>query len=664
MFLIRPQATSHRPTRAPWIACLLGLSMLLASGGGLAQSTQRQGATDSTSANDAALQPAGPVRLRLSTGTNGASGEDTDLLSPGPRQQQTPPLPAYQPSEFERYVQQQAGPAPANPTDARRQDTQGGFSLNQPLLQDIRRFGSDLVTDTAPGQPRAEPLPAVPADYLIKPGDEVLLTLWGSVDADLRLPVDRNGRITVPRIGTIQVAGVRHADLADTINRRVGQVFRGYQLSATLGQLRPVRVFVTGFAQRPGSLTVSSLSSVLHVLMRSGGPSAAGSFRDIQLIRAGQTVARFDLYTLLLSGDRRADQIIQPDDVVHIGPAGPQIGVIGSVNQQAVFELRPGETLTDVLRMAGGFNAVADRSRVAIERLADRTNGRVSELALPQGGSLVLGSGDLVRVFSAISAVLPKDKQKMRVRVEGEVARPGDYVLPPGSSIGDAIRAAGGLSPAAYVFGTEFSRESVRQTQQDNYDRALRDLETDMAKNQAGRRSSSAEEAANQNNNVQANARLIERLRQVRPTGRVVLQLPPDATQLPDLALDDGDRLLIPSRSTAVGVFGSVFNSGSFVWESGRTAADYLRQAGGPTRGADKESMFLIRANGAVVSARQGASFWGSDNSFIAAAVLPGDTVFVPEELDKSTFTQNAKDWTQILYQFGLGLAGIKSLGL
>ena len=116
--------------------------------------------------------------------------------------------------------------------------------------------------------------------------------------------------------------------------------------------------------------------------------------------------------------------------------------------------------------------------------------------------------------------------------------------------------------------------------------------------------------------------------------------------------------------AASVGVFGSVFSSGSFVFVPHRSTGDYLGLAGGPTRSADQGSMFVIHANGSVVSARQGASFWSSNNQFASAEVLPGDTLFVPDKLDRTTFTQDAKDWTQILYQFGLGLAGIKALGL
>ena len=643
-------------------ACLLALAASLLPGVALAQFTGNS-SNDLTTGQTVDVQR---INDPVAAATGDGSANATTTLRQAPRGTTAGGQPEgrgaayrpqpYVPSEFERYVQQQAGSAQSQPQDEQG-NPQGG-------ARPIRRFGASLVTDDALASASQDPLPVVPADYIVRPGDEIDLTLWGSVDADLQLTVDRGGRINVPHVGAISVGGLRNADLADAITRRVAQTFRNFHVGATLGQVRPIRVFVGGYVTHPGSITLNGLSSVLHALMRAGGPSAAGSFRDIHLRRGGKDVGDFDLYDLLLKGDRNTDQLVQPDDVLFIGPIGTQVAVLGSVNQPAIYELKPGETLDDVLRMAGGFNAVADRRRVTIERLADRDTGKVTELPLPAHQRDALATGDVVRAFSAVAAALPQDKQNEHVRVEGEVLRPGDYILPPGSHIADALRAAGGMTVAAYPFGTEFTRESVRKVQVANYERALRDFETDMAKNQANQRATSAEELSSQAASAQSNARLLERLRQIQPTGRVVLQLAPDAQTLPDLPLEDGDTLTIPQRGSSVGIFGSVFNTGSFVFETGHTTQQYLALAGGPTRGADKDSIFMIRANGAVISAQQGASFWHSGNDFKEAVVQPGDTIFVPEELNKATFIQNAKDWTQILYQFGLGLAGINALGL
>ena len=634
-----------------------------AASGAHGQTSTAQGSTTEPGSTSGGT---GPIRLR----TNPPPGQ---MLVPGgtnpslfpngtqPRQVEPPP---YVPGEFEVYVNRLATgvdiskPDPnrvINPTDPNRPT---GLMTDIPL---IKRFGSDLMTGTTADAQDYNP--QVPPDYLVQAGDEVLLTLWGSVDADLRLLVDRSGRIAVPRVGAISVAGVKQSDLTDVIGRRVAQVFKNFQISTSLGQLRGIRVYIAGFVARPGSITVSSLSTLVNALMRSGGPSAAGSFRNVQLRRGREVVSSFDLYDLLLKGDRSADRVMQPDDVVYVGPVGAQVAVIGSVNQPAIFELKVGETINDLLQMSGGFAAVADTTRLAIERLDERNTVRITQIELPQGQTTALRNGDVLRAFNSTSVALPVQRQNKRVRVEGEVVRPGEFVLPPESTIADALRAAGGLTSAAYVYGTEFSRETVRLTQQQNYDRALRDLETEFAKASSTQRVSTADEAAGQAARAAGTTRLIERLRAVRPTGRVVLQLRPDSTDLPELALEDGDRLLVPSRPTTVGVFGSVFNGGSYLYSGNRSIDDYLNLAGGPTRGADQGSVFVIRANGSVVSSPQGKGWFVSRRDLGTVRAEPGDTVFVPEEINKTTFVQDAKDWTQILYQFGLGLAGFKAVG-
>lgn len=664
------QRPSAAPATPPSRAALLSAgAVLLALAIGLAPAPARAQFSGNTGTDLMSNNGTGNANGQQPLSGNASDASATTQLRPSRRdaavdeQPEGRPLPyrrqRYEPGEFERYVQEQATASQLQPLQA--QDEQG---RPQGPVRPIRRFGANLVTDDAQAAATQDPLPLVPGDYVVRPGDEINLTIWGSADADLQPVVDRAGRISVPRVGAITVAGVRNADLADVITQRVGQTFRNFHLTATLGQVRPIRVFVGGYVAHPGSITTNGLSSVLHTLMRAGGPSSAGSFRDIHLRRGGKEVGVFDLYDLLLKGNRETDQLVQPDDVLFVGPVGPQVAILGSVNQPAIYELKPGETLDDVLRMAGGFTAVADRSRVTIERLADRASGKVAQLDLPAHQHDALATGDLVRAFSAVSAALPQINQNEHVRVEGEVMHPGDYILPPGSRVSDALRAAGGMTDAAYPFGTEFTRESVRKVQVVNYERALRDFETDMAKSQANQRATSAEEINAQAASAQSNARLLERLRQIKPTGRIVLQLPPNASSLPNLPLEDGDTLSIPQRSSSVGIFGSVFNAGSFVFEPGHTAQQYLALAGGPTRSADKASIFMIRANGSVISAQQGSSFWHSGNDLNGATIEPGDTIFVPEELNKATFVQDAKDWTQILYQFGLGLAGIKSLGL
>ncbi len=583
-----------------------------------------------------------PIRPDKSPSTGNAAERGTpaaDGPEPGPRT-------GYRQGEFERYVQRLIGPAdPAQPE----------------VRPQVRRLGADLLETLAKGGEMAGHSPLVPNDYLVQSGDEIVVTIWGSVSADLRLQVDRSGRISIPRVGTIMVAGVRYGDLTEAISRRVGQVFRNYQISVALGQLRGMRVFLTGFVAKPGVATVSGLSTLSQALLTAGGPAASGSFRNVQLRRGRELVDTFDLYDLLLKGDRSADRVLQPDDVIHVGPVGPLVALIGSVNRPAVMEIKPGETIDDALRMAGGFTAVADTSRLTLVRLGDRRGLGNAVVSQPEFARGLLQSGDVLRALNSAEVKLSTVPQNNRVRVEGEVALPGDFVLPPGSTIADALTAAGGLTANAYLFGTEFNRESVRLTQQQNYERALRDFETELVRAPASQRAATTDEAAAQNAAAAAGTRLLEKLRAIRPTGRLVLQLEPGTAGLPELALEDGDRLYIPARPSTVGVFGSVFSAGSYLHNKGRTVGEYLRLAGGPTRRADEGSVFVVRANGTVSSSLADAGFFSRGNQIAVLATEPGDTIFVPDQIDRTTWTQDAKDWTQILYQFGLGIAGLKS---
>jgi protein involved in polysaccharide export with SLBB domain len=572
--------------------------------------------------------PAAATRLRQAGPSSSASEETSPALVSNP----------YVPGEFEQFVQRLSGtPVP------------------------VRRLGADLMTGSFDGR-GADLSPLVPAEYIVAPGDEILITISGSVEADLQLPVDRSGRIFLPRVGTVQVAGVRYSELHAVIDARVARIFKNYQLSVTLGQLRGIRIFVTGFVTRPGTYTVTALSTVVGALMRAGGPSAAGSFRQIELRRGGSAVATLDLYDLLLKGDRSADRMIQAADVVHVGPVGTQVGVIGSVNRPAVVELLPSEGVGDALRMAGGLSTVADRSRLAVERLQERTGERVAELILPRDEKLKLDRGDVLRAFSSTESLLSVQKQNKRIRIEGEVVRPGDYILGPAATLQDAVAAAGGLSPSAHLVGAQFARESVRRVQQESYERALQDLETETARAAASLTINSTDQIAVRDSQAVAAARLIDRLRALKPSGRVVLQMSHTAPTLPALLLEDGDRLYVPPKPTTVGVFGSVFNTGSFLFNEGRSVDDYLRLAGGPVKGADERSIFVVRINGQVLSGRQFGGTWLSKGKIGDIPAEPGDTVFVPENLDKISYTLVAKDWTQILYQFGLGIAGIASV--
>jgi protein involved in polysaccharide export with SLBB domain len=275
---------------------------------------------------------------------------------------------------------------------------------------------------------------AVPANYVIGPGDELLIRAWGQIDVDAHVIVDRNGQIYLPKIGSVSVAGVSYGQLPDHLKASAGLVFRHFDLQVTLGQLRSIQVLVVGYAHRPGTYTVSSLSTLVNALFASGGPSNHGSMRHIEVKRGDKVISDFDMYDLLLKGDKRKDVVLLPGDVIYIPAVGPQVAIVGSVNFPAIYELRGTATLADELEVAGGLSNVADGQRVSLERVENRTTRKVDEFTLDAAGQArELHDSDLVRVFS----ISPKFENAITLR--GNVAEPGRYAFHPGMKVRDLI---------------------------------------------------------------------------------------------------------------------------------------------------------------------------------------------------------------------------------
>ena len=708
----------------------------------------------------------------------------------------------------------------------------------------------------------------VPADYRVDSGDEIFIRAWGSVDISYRAVVDRNGDINIPRVGQIHVANTQYRDLQNVINAGIAQVFRGYQLNVSMGQLRSIQIFVVGQAKRPGSYTVSSLSTLLNALFATGGPSIKGSLRNIELRRNDQVVTTFDLYDLLLRGDKSQDRSLQSGDVIFIPAIARMAAISGSVNNPAIYEVKQETSLKDLIDLAGGLSTTAAGQRVMVERITNRLVRSVDQFNLdPEGlrhpikdGDLVnvlplsrrfdnaitlrgnvavpgrypyrdgmhvkdlipdrqalitnqywlgqnallnpelrraeatsnaavtssniagtrqetapgttqtnaitaaeasqqrnvgttsqannrpayspvppgtapastggidrgvmvaplrtqealqneirrtapeinweyaviqrlnekdltselipfnlrraideansdqnieLKPGDVVTIFSQADLQVPVEQQSKYVRLEGEFKQAGVYKVEPGETLRHLVERLGGFTPRAYLFGAVFTRESTRISQQKKMDDSVNRLATEVERTASVRAQNfnSPEEALGFSARIDSQRRMVENLRKVRATGRIVLDLKPDANgleDLPELTLEDGDRLFIPYAPSTVTVLGAVYNENDFIWRDGRRIRDYLRESGGPTRSADTSHVYIIRADGSV-RGKQSGSGWLTAG-FEGQKLNPGDTVVMPEKLNQIGFIRNLKDYTQIFTQFALGAAAINVL--
>ena len=777
--------------------------------------------------------------------------------------QGTPTIPVVIPSsnysDIEQYSRQAAAqptPLPPEPLTEFQKFVASSTGLILPV------YGADLFR-RIPSTFAPVDMASVPPDYVIGPGDELRIRVWGQVSIQANVRVDRSGEVYLPQVGQVHVADLRLSELDAHLRDAIGRVYHNFDLTADVGQIRAIQVYVSGEARRPGVYTVSSLSTLVDALFASGGPSTEGSLRSIELRREGAVVTSFDLYDLLIKGDKTKDAKLLSGDVIYIPPVGPEVAVFGSVHHPAIYELRPNETLANILADAAGVSAVAAEARVSIERIDEHRDRHAMEVAydssglaspladgdtirvysivpkfqrtvilrgntanpgrfawhegmhvsdlipdkeslltrnywwrraqmglpepefeplpefanqrqptdnqpvtLPQStfqeqgaseqnpanltggqpgyghspaqsaqqssgsaplaaqeatvtgpsqeglsaqrtevqlpapeidwdyavierldpdtlktelltfdlGRLVLNHdaaedlelrpGDVVSIFSQADFPVPIAEQTKLVRLEGEFAHAGVYSVQPGETLRHLIERAGGLTPNAYLYGSEFTRLSTRAVQQARIDEYVQSLTMGVNRNAmmlassplAASSQGSASGAAVEDNEQ----RLLASLRQIRATGRIVLPVHPhtsDVDSLPNIALEDGDRFDVPHIPETVNVVGAVYNQNSFLFADSSRVETYLHLAGGPNKDADRSREFIIRADGDVESRDMIRRVWGDE--FSDLRIYPGDTIVVPEKLPKASAIYGVLNWSQMFSQFALGAAAL-----
>jgi protein involved in polysaccharide export with SLBB domain len=812
-------------------------------------------------------------QLRTPPGLNPGQNQRTNPLNPS--EIQRPKLPPRPETEFEQMVADSAG-------------------------RPLPLFGQSLFLEP-PSTFAPLDLLQVPSDYIIGPGDELQVRVWGQVEADLRVIVDRSGQIYIPQVGQVSVAGIHYGDLEQHLKSEISKIFRNFNITANVGRLRSIQVLVVGNARYPGTYTISSLSTLVNAIFASGGPAPQGSLRHIQVRRDGATITDFDFYDLLIKGDKSKDVRLLPGDVLYIPPVGPLVGISGSVNSPAIYEIKDNSNLNDLIEIAGGLSTVADSSKITVDRLVDHqarktlefpydeqsralplkdgdivrvfsivsrfedtvtlrgnvanpgrypwkpgmrvrdlvpdaqalltrrywldraaiVNGRATEYPVrternrrcgyyqrpnngttpngttPNGATLngsspngnpsngnapldvpdltgnynfpdnqpnstsssnwpdipcapneqdssdrasdrssqqnndrtssdnqqrypmrgdttvnpnqvknvaedlrryapeinwdyaiiqrvnpqdltskllwmsprkailehdessnlELQAGDIVTIFSQNDVSVPQTERSQYVIVEGEVMRPGVYKLETNEKLRSVLERAGGLTPNAYVYGSQFTRESARVDQQKSLDELARTMEAQVRQSALSVAASGGATDPQQLAQLQAAQEgIVTQLHGARASGRVALPVnPTDKTvsDFPDMEMEDGDRLMIPHTPSTVSVVGNVYSAGSFIFDSRNRAGVYLEMAGKGKPQSDLHHAFILRANGVVVAANNVNGLFTGDK-FDRLRLYAGDQIIVPFKIPTGALIRGLKDWTQISSQLAL----------
>ena len=315
----------------------------------------------------------------------------------------------------------------------------GSGSPMRQLIERLPRFGMSFFR-RAPSTYAPQDNVPVTQDYRIGVGDEITLTLWGiPEEGNYRVSVNRDGMATIPHIGAVRIAGYTLAEAERVISARLNQYYTGYQMNLSMGRLSSILVYVTGNAQRPGAYTVSSFATLVNALLASGGPSRTGSLRRIELKRNGRTVTVFDMYAMLLRGDKSQDARLEAGDVIYIPPVGPLIGLAGEVQRPGVYELNGATRVKDLLYIAGGLNAQTFKGIIQFYRVYENSYAGAFEGNLSEIEDTELNDGDVLRLY-------PVFNYATTASIAGPLMRPGTFVIVPGHTrVSDLINRAGGL---------------------------------------------------------------------------------------------------------------------------------------------------------------------------------------------------------------------------
>ena len=630
-----------------------------------------------------------------------------------------------------------------------------------------------------------------PGELIIDTDDELRIRVWGQVNFSANLRVNRQGEVFLPKIGAIHVAGLPFSAVRGQLRSVMERVYRNFEMSVDMGEIHSIQIYVTGLAHRPGEYTVSALSSLVDAVFSSGGPAAAGSMRHVLLKRSGKVVADFDLYALLVSGEKTGDAQLQPGDVLYIPSAGPQVALLGSVREAGIYELRGRESIDNLLEQAGGKSTIASGGKLSLERIEDHARRSAFEVAsdpaglatllvdgdilrvnpiisayhdsvtlrgavansghfkwhegmhlsellpdrdsvlkrdywwlrtklglptpeLSEPGTLLRGEaapvvespaaqtnwnyavverlapstmttsllpfslgklvldhdvsqdlslrpGDVITIFSQQDIRIPIHEQTRYVTLEGEFLHPGVYSTTASETLRSVVERAGGLTGQAYLYGAVFTRRSTRAIEQEHLNEAANQLEHELIRSSMGS-VGVASSAASQQAELM-NRGLIGRFRSVHASGRIVLDTHStkgDGYELPEMSLEDGDRLVIPFTPETAQVLGAVFNPQAFLFQKGATVGAYLRLAGGPSRDADRKRIFVLAADGTVTSRESASSIFS--NGLNKLRLHPGDSVIVPEKPLHPSAVSQALAWTQAISQTSLTALEVNAL--
>ena len=457
------------------------------------------------------------------------------------------------------------------------------------------------------------------SSYSMGPGDKLLVNYYGSDEKTEEVFVNREGIVVLPLLGPVNVTGMTYGEASKYIQDKAKSELIGTQINISIREVRSVGVYVLGEAYKPGKYLLSGLSTVTNALFISGGVNKKGSLRNIQIKRDNKTVATYDFYDFLLKGSLDSEVTLQDGDIIYIPFIENSLIMGGAFKRPHRYEFKEGETLRDVVELAGGFDTeVMDGSRIELSTLDRSASTRsLTYLNLAEDAKKLIKDGDVLNV-SFTSGLTPQS-----ITLTGEVKNPGEYSIRPGETILEIINRAGGYTDEAYFQGAVFLRKAVAKSQKEAFARSADQLENtivDVITNNAG---SSISEST-----LVPLSNLITKLRLEEPPGRMVVDLDTLKLKTDPIAnfpVKNRDSLFIPERPSFVSIVGEVLNATTVGFNPDLSVDEYIDLAGGLNDAADRDKIFVILPDGKSQLVKR--SLFSS-----STYILPGSTIVITRD--------------------------------
>ena len=499
------------------------------------------------------------------------------------------------------------------------------------------RFGLDIFSMM---QSTLMPLnePNIDDDYILDFGDVIEIQLVGQRSQNYSLTIKRDGSINLPDVGKIFLSGLSLGKAADLIKERIKDIYIGVDPYVTLTNIRDIQVIIAGNVFNPGPYTLNGNSNVFHALMVSGGPSEAGSFRNINLVRNGQIVQMIDLYQTFIFGKPSFGERLRTGDIIFVNPASKVITVSGAVKRPGVYELNQNETFEDLINFANGITVFADQENIRLDRFS--------------GGEIKSSIID----DKSLNSIEPLDQDilslrsfpQREVQINGYVLNPGTYRIREGETLSQLIKRAGGYIENAYELGGVLTKNSAYEANLLAREKLIMSITT------------TATNVRIESNMDQIDS-LLSQLEQMPLSSRVVTEFDLESIEANpslDIILDDGDTLLIPSKVNQVYIFGEVQNQGGVSFKKNQGIDYYIDAVGGLNDFADKKSIFLLHPNGISEAVSKNAFISSKTNN-----VYEGTIIFIPRDVSGSILnTDVAIAYSSIIGNIGLSLASLASI--